>query len=281
MSRGIRQLLARMLKIVVFEYDGCLTTSMRSLNFQGPIIPTPPQIELLEASSLTESARQVNKRTVCGKYFKDLYHCTETRRVLRRFSTQKCKGNNALHPPKRSDVTKSEPNERLSEMRFDDNPQNDEMYCFPIVRPRHRHPIAFTVCTETSRGCWTHWFGGKTIACSLPNQCEPCMVNVKRTWAGHLLAYRHEDDQIIMVIFTKPVQPFFVRHQDPQGHIMGVSCRLVRMGGRETGPVAAVYLGRDKDRQPQRMSVLETVINRLYSGNANKHKVKISESDTQ
>lgn len=247
--------------------------------WQG-IIPSTPSDERLRASSQSESARQVNKRTVCGKHSTDLYLCTETRRVLPRFSPKKCKGNDALHPPKRSDVPLSEPNERLNEMQFHNNPPTDEMYCFPIVRPRHRHPICFTVATEALRGCYTHWYGGKTIACSAPMLCDQCEVNVKKVWAGHVLAYRHDDDQLVMVVFTLPVKEFFDGHQDKFGNLMGVSCRLVRMGGRETGPVAAVYLGRDENRVEQKMCVLERVLNRLYADNANKQKVSLRRSDS-
>ena len=156
-------------------------------------------------------------------------------------------------------------------MQFDNRPKTEEMYCFPIVRPRHRHPVAFTVCTEALRGCWTHWFGGKTIACSAPMVCNACKVNVKKTWAGHVLAYRHEDDQLIMVVFTLPVKEFFQGHEDPRGSLMGLSCRLVRMGGRETGPIAAIYLGRDEGRKEQSIVVLEKVLNRLYADNANQN----------
>lgn len=165
-------------------------------------------------------------------------------------------------------------------MRFDNSPLTDEMYCFPIRRPRHRHPIAFTVCTEALRGCWTHWYGGKTIACNTPMKCDPCGVNVKKVWAGHVLAYLHDDDQLCMVVFTLPVKEFFESHQDPRGDIMGLSCRLVRLGGRETGPVAAVYLGRDQDRVQQPMQVLEKVLNRLYADNSNKALVTLRSSDS-
>ena len=109
--------------------------------------------------------------------------------------------------------------------------------------------------------------------------CDPCKVNVKKTWAGHVLAYRHDDDQLIMVVFTLPVKEFFEGHQDKYGNIMGVSCRLVRMGGRETGPVAAIFLGRDVGRTQQPMAVLEKVLNRLYADNANKQKVMLRSTD--
>lgn len=160
-------------------------------------------------------------------------------------------------------------------MRYDNDPTCEELYCVPIIRPRNRHPICFTVCVQGLRGCWTHWFGGKTIACNYPMACPPCDVNVKRTWAGHVLCYRHEDDQLCMAVFTKPTKTFFKGHEDPVGSIMGISCRLVRMGGRDTGPVAAVYLGRDVDRTEQKIGNLEKIMERLYADNANQRKVTL------
>jgi len=160
-------------------------------------------------------------------------------------------------------------------MQFDNDPVTNETYCFPIVRPRHRKPIAFTVATFALRGCWTHWYGGKTIACMKPAKCDPCGVNVKRTWFGHMLAYQHHDDELCMVVITLPTKAFFVKHQRDDGGIFSMSCRLVRMGGRETGPVAAIYLGHDEHRSQQKMGVLERVVERLYADNENKNKVQL------
>lgn len=160
-------------------------------------------------------------------------------------------------------------------MRFDDDPVTEEMYCFPIIRPRNRKPISFTVATSSLRGCYTHWYGGKTVACCQPAMCDPCEKNVKRVWQGHLLGYRHEDDQLCMIVFTLPVKEFFKGHARDDGGIFAMSCRLVRMGGRETGPVACVYLGFDEHRSIIKMSVLEKVITRLYADNANKQKVTL------
>jgi hypothetical protein len=165
-------------------------------------------------------------------------------------------------------------------MRFENDPATNEMYCFPIIRPRHRKPISFTVATCSLRGCYTHWYGGKTIACCKPAPCEPCKVNVKTVWAGHVLAYRHEDDQVCMVTFTLPVKEFFKGHDVDDGGIFSLSCRLVRMGGRETGPIACLYLGRDKGRTMLKTSVLETVLTRLYADNSNQREVILNDGSS-
>jgi hypothetical protein len=161
-------------------------------------------------------------------------------------------------------------------MRFENNPTSDEMYCFPIVRPRHKKPLAFTVATRCLRGVYVHWFGGKTIACCSPATCEACEANVKRVWTGHVLGYRHCDDQVCLVPFTLPTKEFFAGHAWDHDEIFSVSVRLVRMGGRESGPVACIYLGRDRDRTMIKMEVLETILERLYADNANKRTVQIT-----
>jgi hypothetical protein len=80
-----------------------------------------------------------------------------------------------------------------------------------------------------------------------------------------------------MVVFTLPVKDFFKGHESDDGKVFSMSCRLVRMGGRETGPIACVYLGRDKARRMLKMSVLETVLSRLYADNANQRDVNLTD----
>jgi hypothetical protein len=80
-----------------------------------------------------------------------------------------------------------------------------------------------------------------------------------------------------MVIFTLPVKEFFKGHEKDDGGIFGISCRLVRMGGRESGPIACVYLGRDQGRTMIKTPVLEKVLRRLYADNANKREVFLAD----
>ena len=120
---------------------------------------------------------------------------------------------------------------------FVHHPETDTLYCFPIVRPRPRNPLSFTIVTREWRGLNTHWFGGKTVGCCQPAMCEACEVNVKKTWQGHLLGVRHEDDQLILVIFTGPVVAFLKGISRPKAQLVGAAVRLTRMGGRNTGPI--------------------------------------------
>lgn len=165
-------------------------------------------------------------------------------------------------------------------MRFDNDPVNEELYCVPIIRPRHRKPISFTVGTPNVRGVWTHWFGGKTVACNAPDDCAACEVNVKRIWAGHVLAYQHVDDAVCLVSFTLPTKDFLQMHETADEGLFGISCRLIRMGGRETGPVAGLFLGMDYDRPRLVMKRLEKLLNRLYADNANQRTVNLVRGPT-
>lgn len=160
-------------------------------------------------------------------------------------------------------------------MRFTNDPPTEEQYCFPIVRPRLRNPITFTVGCKELRGCYTHWYGGKTIACCSPAMCDACELNVKQTWQGHVIAHRHEDDHLVLVVFTLPVKQFFKKHLCQSDGVFGVSCRLLRMGNRETGPIGCQYLGRDTDRPVVSLIALEKVVTRLYADNGNQREVHL------
>jgi hypothetical protein len=158
-------------------------------------------------------------------------------------------------------------------MLFVNDPPTAEMHCFPIVRPRHRNPLSVVIATREWRGTWTHWYGGKTIACCLPATCEACEGNVKKVWQGHLLGYRLADDVLCMVVFTLAVKQFLVTVQREDKGIFGQSVRMTRMGGRETGPIGCTSLASDYGRDEVRMSALEKVVSRLYADNSNQREV--------
>lgn len=162
-------------------------------------------------------------------------------------------------------------------MIFINDPSTADMHCVPIVRTRHKNPLSFTIATRELRGCYTHWFGGKTIACCLPAMCEACEVNVKKTWQGHLFGYRLNDDQLVLVVFTLPVKRFLVSIVRSDSGLYGQTVRFVRMGGRETGPIGCTWLGKDFDREQINMTALEKVIGRLYADNGNKQTVLLHE----
>lgn len=158
-------------------------------------------------------------------------------------------------------------------MLFVNDPPTTEMHCIPIVRPRKNNPLSVCCATRELRGCWTHWFGGKTIACCKPAMCDACEVNVKKTWCGHIVAYRLCDDAIVLVPFTLPVKQFLVGIQRTDYGLFGQQFRLTRMGGRETGPVGCTYLANDFGRTEVRMSALEKIVSRLYADNSNQQHV--------
>lgn len=160
-------------------------------------------------------------------------------------------------------------------MKYDQNPTTDDSHCVPIVRPRLRHPISFSVANHDFRGLYTHWFGGSTIGCSSPATCEACEHNVKRVWIGHMLAYTLEDDRLVLISFTSPSVKIIRRYTRERNGIFGLKLRMVRMGGRETGPVGVSFLGHDDDRDRVTMSALEKILLRLYADNANRREVRL------
>lgn len=158
---------------------------------------------------------------------------------------------------------------------FQNDPNDDCVQVFELWRPRLRHPLNFTACQRECRGIFTHWFGGKTIACCRTANCEACKENTKSTWTGHIIGQRHEDDKFGIAIFTKPCWQVLKQKRCEREGLLGLRIQLVRMGGRENGPIATNVGGRSTEGTEYAPWRLEKVLMRLYADNANKREVPL------
>lgn len=160
---------------------------------------------------------------------------------------------------------------------FDQEPSDAYTICYEICRPRPLSPLNVTIAQREYRGVWTHWFGGKTIACTRLPECPACNENCKCTWAGHIIGRRHEDDKYVLVVFTKPsLQRMNEGRQEGTGYL-GLRVRFTRLGRKQTGPVSVYTAGHDRSIEEHAMSVTEKICLRLYADNANKREVKLDE----
>lgn len=204
-----------------------------------------------------------------------LYLCTETRRVPRPFfhkSVQRGQCTSHSGTPKRY---YGAPAKTWRIVVFENHPAAADSYCFPIVRPAPKNPVALTVAVKQFRGLYTHWFGGKTIGCSHPGTCDACEHNVKRVWAGHLIGRRHSDDRYVLATFTSPCVAFFRQHERPHEDIFGMRMSFFRVGDRITSPIGCRIHGWDPNECAFGMNVLEKVLIRLYADNANRREVDL------
>ncbi len=159
-------------------------------------------------------------------------------------------------------------------MRTDDHPPKAESYCYPIVRCRPRYPLCVTLLQREFSGLWTHYWNGKTVACTGAMYCEACKVYVKEIWAGYIIARRHSDDQKVICAITRPVFTEIDAMMDSKHELMGLRLRLIRVGRLATSPVKAECFGRDFDDEEVPKTVMEIIIMRLYADNANKATVE-------
>lgn len=158
---------------------------------------------------------------------------------------------------------------------FDQNPPDDAVQTFELCRCRPRQPLNFTIAQREVRGLWTHWFGGKTIGCCNTNACEACGENTKRTWTGHVIGRRHEDDRYIIAIFTKPVWLILRSKACEVDGLLALRVSLQRLTGRGNGPIYTQTAGRDKEITEYAPWKLEKVLMRLYADNANKRDLRL------
>lgn len=159
-------------------------------------------------------------------------------------------------------------------MRFDDHPPAAESYCYPIVRCKPRYPLKVTLLQRQITGLWTHYWGGKTIACTGAKYCEACKEGCKLTWAGYILARRHDDDHKILCAVTRPVKTELDSMEDTRHALFGLRIRLIRVGRNLNSPVKCECFGRDLMNEEVPKTVTEVIMMRLFADNANKATVE-------
>ena len=155
-------------------------------------------------------------------------------------------------------------------MNFDHDPPPADSHSYPIVRCRPRKPLSVTFVQSMISGIWTHYWGGKTIACVAPEQCDACDAKCKSTWCGYMIAQRHEDDKRVICALTRPVKTNLDQFLDRKHQLFGLRVRIVRVGVQPTSPVKVEVFGRDLLQDQIDTKVTLHIMYRLYADNANK-----------
>jgi len=119
-------------------------------------------------------------------------------------------------------------------------------------------------------GLWTHFWNGKTIACSGDELCDACTANVKDVWAGYIIATALETDLTVLCAVTRPVKTDLDKYKDEEHGLFGLSVGLQRVGHRKTSPIAVKVGHRNLMHEKIDGRVTRNIILRLFADNAGK-----------
>jgi len=99
-------------------------------------------------------------------------------------------------------------------------PDDADRYTATLIRVKPGRPIRGICASPHLLGCWTHWFGGRTIPCEAPD-CVPCANQVSRRWHAYLHLYststHHSAILEITALAARDLEPYIEVHHTLRG----------------------------------------------------------------
>ena len=66
-------------------------------------------------------------------------------------------------------------------------PMESTRSAFRLVRTPSKGKLALFITSDSLLGCWTHFFGGRTVPCT-GDKCEACQALASTRWHGYVAA---------------------------------------------------------------------------------------------
>ena len=92
------------------------------------------------------------------------------------------------------------------------------------------------VTVENLCGCYTHWYGGKTIPCQAP-YCEPCKTGTPKRWHSYLAAWNAKTGEEFLFECTGQGAEYFESYRALTGTLKGCHFTAERLGTKKNGRV--------------------------------------------
>lgn len=109
----------------------------------------------------------------------------------------------------------------------------------PLRRTPPTGALVGTITCKSIVGTNTHWYGGRTTPCELPD-CEPCAKSVGWRWHGYVSAIDQKTMEHFLFEFTAQAQDFFRLFLINNSSLRGCIFKATRMGNKPNGKVQIV-----------------------------------------
>lgn len=101
-----------------------------------------------------------------------------------------------------------------------DIPKDSRGPSLPIKRTPTSRPLVAIVTSEDLIGCYTHFWGGHTVPCELPD-CEPHRQGIPFRWHGYLSAIEHNTHLHFIFEMTAQAAEAFKDYKKANGTLRG------------------------------------------------------------
>jgi hypothetical protein len=151
-------------------------------------------------------------------------------------------------------------------------PDEADRYTATLIRVKPGRPIRGICASPHMLGCWTHWFGGRTIPCDQPD-CIPCESQTSRRWHAYLHlwspASHHSAILEITALAARELEPYIEQHHT----LRGAEIDVQRSNQRPNSPLIIVARPADLQRfqLPEPLDII-AAMSRMWEVNVSRAK---------
>jgi len=107
---------------------------------------------------------------------------------------------------------------------------------FRLVRTPAKGTLELHVTSDTLLGCYTHFFGGRTVPCS-GEGCDACNAGATMRWHGYVAAITVKDQEPILFELTAAASEQLLAYRAKFGTCRGCNCQASRVAPRPNARV--------------------------------------------
>lgn len=104
-------------------------------------------------------------------------------------------------------------------------PDDADRYTATLIRCKPGRPIRGICASPHLLGCWTHWFGGRTVPCDPPD-CPACAQQVSRRWHAYIHLYspstHHSAILELTALAARELEAYIEQHHTLRGALLDV-----------------------------------------------------------
>lgn len=104
-------------------------------------------------------------------------------------------------------------------------PDDADRHTATLMRVKPGRPIRGICASPHLLGCWTHWFGGRTIPCNPPD-CPACAQSASRRWHAYIHLYspttHHSAILELTSLAARELEAYVEQHHTLRGALLDV-----------------------------------------------------------
>jgi hypothetical protein len=128
-------------------------------------------------------------------------------------------------------------------------PTDPQSQPFPIIRVGATRPLVVIITCENTLGCYTHFWGGRTVPCTDPT-CDACNAGCPRRWHIYLTVYSEPEQLHSLLELTAAAGENIYRYATEHGTVRACCIEATRRPKTSNGRIIIRTKMTDPARNP-------------------------------